>query len=82
MDPAPEAYEGKLFRTAHWFEAMQRAVIVGEARTPRKALRDVLIRNAALMKRIFDSDYYGRAAGYIEDDANYQDDGDNLRAQA
>jgi hypothetical protein len=82
MTPAPDSYEGKLFHATNWYEAMTRAVIVGGKCTPRISLDDVMVRNASLMKPIFDDDYYGRAAQYILDDGNYQDEGDNLRTQA
>ena len=82
MTPAPDRYEGKLFQATNWHEAMARAVIVGQQCPPRVSLDDAIARNAALMKRIFDNDYYGRAATYILDDDNYRDEGDNLRRQA
>ena len=57
-------------------------VIVEGKCPPTVSMDDVLARNTLLMKRIFDGDFYGRAADYIRDDANYRDEGDNLRLQA
>jgi len=82
MTPAPHRYEGKLFHAVDWHEATERAVIVGAKRAPHVTIDDVIARNAALMKPIFDDDYYGRAAEFILEDDNYRDEGDNLRTQA
>ena len=82
MTPAPDRYEGKLFHAANWHDAMTRAVIVGGRCTASVSMDDVVVRNASLMKPIFDNDYYGRAADYIQDGGNYRDEGDNLRTQA
>lgn len=82
MTPAPDGYDGKLFRTGNWYEATARAAIVGGKCTPTVSLDDVIARNASVMEPIFDGDYYGRAAEYILDDRNYRDEGDNLRTQA
>lgn len=82
MTPAPDSYDDKLFHATNWYEAMQRAVIMGEKSDPWISLDDVITRNAAVMQPIFDDDYYGRAARYIRDDGNFRDEETNLRTQA
>lgn len=82
MEPAPDCYEGKRFRSTNWADAMRQVVIVERKCTPTVSMDDVVARNASLMKPIFGSDYYGRAADYIRDEGNYRDEGGNLRTQA
>jgi hypothetical protein len=82
MKPAPDDYEGNLFHSSNWYEAMKRVVIVGDKVTPTTTLRDVTAKNALIMKQTFDADYYNKASDYILDDTNFMDDIDNLRKQA
>ncbi len=82
MLPSPDGYEGKLFRSTNWVDAVRRVVIVEGPCAPTISLDDVIARNASLMQPIFDGDFYGRAVDYLLNDDHFRDDGANLRTQA
>jgi hypothetical protein len=82
MRPAPDRYDSALFHSTKRFDARNRVVLIGERVAPTKTIDDVIARNALVMKRTLESDYYRAACDYIRDDSNFADDAEHLGRQA